>query len=101
MSGEAARKVPEPRTVTVRKTQAELGVQICGGNMHGIFVERLEDDSPAKMADGLAPGDMIVEVRRGVAASRQEARRGDFLSRPSAFFPVICIFHIFAFKLGP
>ncbi|XP_061087402.1 disks large homolog 5a isoform X2 [Conger conger] len=61
MSGEAARKVPEPRTVTLRKTQVELGVQICGGNMHGIFVEKLEDDSPAKMADGLAPGDMILE----------------------------------------
>ncbi|XP_064170634.1 disks large homolog 5a [Anguilla rostrata] len=61
MSSEPARKVPEPRTVTLRKTQVELGVQICGGNLRGIFVEKLEDDSPAKMADGLLPGDMILE----------------------------------------
>ncbi|KAJ8264329.1 hypothetical protein GJAV_G00147910 [Gymnothorax javanicus] len=61
MSGEAARKVPEPRTVILRKSQVELGVQICGGNLRGIFVEKLEDDSPAGMADGLVPGDMILE----------------------------------------
>uniref|UniRef100_A0A672MJV8 Disks large homolog 5-like n=1 Tax=Sinocyclocheilus grahami TaxID=75366 RepID=A0A672MJV8_SINGR len=54
-------KVPEPRLVTVRKTQGELGIQLCGGNLRGIFVERLEEDSPARGADGLVPGDMILE----------------------------------------
>lgn len=40
----------------------ELGVQICGGNLYGIFVESLDDDSPAKSPDGLLPGDLILEV---------------------------------------
>uniref|UniRef100_A0AAR2J0L8 Discs, large homolog 5a (Drosophila) n=1 Tax=Pygocentrus nattereri TaxID=42514 RepID=A0AAR2J0L8_PYGNA len=53
--------IPEPRVVSVRKTQVELGVQICGGNLRGIFVERLEEDSPARGADGLMPGDLILE----------------------------------------
>ncbi|XP_036382750.1 disks large homolog 5a isoform X1 [Megalops cyprinoides] len=61
MSTEAAKKIPEPRLVTVKKTQVELGIQICGGNLHGIFVEKLEEDSPAKNADVLMPGDLILE----------------------------------------
>lgn len=48
--------------VSLRKAQVELGVQICGGNLCGIFVENLEEDSPAKLADVLMPGDMILEV---------------------------------------
>lgn len=48
--------------VSVKKTQVELGIQICGGNLCGIFVENLEEDSPAKLADVLMPGDMILEV---------------------------------------
>lgn len=62
MSSEGSKKIPEPRVVSVRKTQVELGVQICGGNLCGIFVENLEEDSPAKLADVLMPGDMILEV---------------------------------------
>ncbi|XP_051507241.1 disks large homolog 5a isoform X3 [Myxocyprinus asiaticus] len=61
MSSESSKKVPEPRLVTLRKSQVELGVQLCGGNLRGIFVERLEEDSPAKRADGLMPGDIILE----------------------------------------
>ncbi|XP_051945488.1 disks large homolog 5a isoform X2 [Xyrauchen texanus] len=61
MSSENSKKVPEPRLVTLRKSQVELGVQLCGGNLHGIFVERLEEDSLAKRADGLMPGDKILE----------------------------------------
>ncbi|XP_048843263.1 disks large homolog 5a isoform X4 [Brienomyrus brachyistius] len=61
MSVGASRKIPEPRMVTLRKTQGELGIQICGGNQRGIFVEKLEDSSPAKDADVLLPGDMILE----------------------------------------
>ena len=51
--------------MTVRKAQGELGVAICGGNLHGIYVERLEDDSPARAANSLMPGDLILEVSRG------------------------------------
>lgn len=67
MSSESSKKVPEPRFVTLRKTQGELGIQLCGGNLRGIFVERLEEDSPAREADGLLPGDMILEVNRAPA----------------------------------
>ncbi|XP_066550032.1 disks large homolog 5a isoform X3 [Amia ocellicauda] len=61
MSADASKKIPDPRTVTIKKGQVELGIQICGGNVHGIFVEKLEDDSPAKGAEGLMPGDVILE----------------------------------------
>jgi len=40
----------------------ELGVQVCGGNLYGIFVESLDDESPAKSPDGLLLGDLILEV---------------------------------------
>ncbi|KAL2083599.1 hypothetical protein ACEWY4_021372 [Coilia grayii] len=61
MSSDVSRKMAEPRQVTVRRGQAELGVQICGGILRGVFVEALEDDSPAQGPDGLMPGDMILE----------------------------------------
>ena len=62
MPSDVSRKIPEPRQVTVRRGQADLGVQISGGNLRGIFVEGLEEDSPAQGPDGLMPGDMILEV---------------------------------------
>lgn len=52
----------EPRLVRLKKIQVELGVQICGGNLTGIFVESLDEDSPAKSPDGLLPGDLVLEV---------------------------------------
>lgn len=52
----------EPRLVRLKKVQVELGVQICGGNLSGIFVESLDEDSPAKSTDGVLPGDLILEV---------------------------------------
>nr|XP_015201859.1 PREDICTED: disks large homolog 5 isoform X3 [Lepisosteus oculatus] len=58
---DASKQIPEPRTVTIKKSQVELGIQICGGNLYGIFVESLEDDSPAKSTGGLMLGDMILE----------------------------------------
>ncbi|XP_026870974.2 LOW QUALITY PROTEIN: disks large homolog 5a [Electrophorus electricus] len=61
MSSESSKKLAEVRVVSVRKSQMELGVQVCGGNLCGIFVERLEEDSPAGGGDGLMPGDMILE----------------------------------------
>ncbi|XP_034049310.1 disks large homolog 5-like isoform X2 [Thalassophryne amazonica] len=50
-------RAAEPRLVRLTKIQVELGVQICGGNLCGIFVESLDDDNP----DGLLPGDLILE----------------------------------------
>lgn len=62
LPGVSTRRAAEPRLVRLKRVQAELGVQICGGNLYGIFVESLDDDSPAKTPDGLLPGDLIVEV---------------------------------------
>uniref|UniRef100_A0A5F8H610 Discs large MAGUK scaffold protein 5 n=1 Tax=Monodelphis domestica TaxID=13616 RepID=A0A5F8H610_MONDO len=55
------KRPPEARVVIIKKTQVELGVQICGGNLHGVFVADVEDDSPASGPDGLVPGDLILE----------------------------------------
>ncbi|XP_060092707.1 disks large homolog 5 [Heteronotia binoei] len=54
-------KKTEPRTIVVKKSQAELGIQICGGNLYGIFVSDIEEESPARGPDGLVLGDMILE----------------------------------------
>ncbi|XP_054291581.1 disks large homolog 5 isoform X3 [Pongo pygmaeus] len=61
IAGDANKKTLEPRTVFIRKSQLELGVHLCGGNLHGVFVAEVEDDSPAKGPDGLVPGDLILE----------------------------------------
>uniref|UniRef100_A0A8C4UQE0 Discs large MAGUK scaffold protein 5 n=1 Tax=Falco tinnunculus TaxID=100819 RepID=A0A8C4UQE0_FALTI len=55
------KRTPEPRSVVVKKSQVDLGIQICGGNLYGIFVSDVDDDSPAKGPDGLVLGDMILE----------------------------------------
>lgn len=62
LPGSSSRRAVEPRLVRLKRVQVELGVQICGGNLYGIFVENLDDDSPAKNPDGLLPGDLILEV---------------------------------------
>ncbi|XP_031997035.1 disks large homolog 5 [Hylobates moloch] len=59
--GDAKKKTLEPRVVFIKKSQLELGVHLCGGNLHGVFVAEVEDDSPAKGPDGLVPGDLILE----------------------------------------
>ncbi|KAM5236965.1 disks large homolog 5 isoform 1-T1 [Ctenodactylus gundi] len=59
--GDANKKTPEPRTVFIKKAQLELGVHLCGGNLSGVFVAEVEDDSPARGPDGLVPGDLILE----------------------------------------
>uniref|UniRef100_A0A8C2GNA9 Discs large MAGUK scaffold protein 5 n=1 Tax=Cyprinus carpio TaxID=7962 RepID=A0A8C2GNA9_CYPCA len=46
-------KQAELRLVVLRKTPVDLGLKICGGNLTGVFVEALEEDSPARGADGL------------------------------------------------
>ncbi|XP_074152840.1 disks large homolog 5 isoform X1 [Sminthopsis crassicaudata] len=55
------KRPPEPRVVIIKKSQVELGVQICGGNLHGVFVADVEDGSPASGPEGLVPGDLILE----------------------------------------
>ncbi|XP_044276212.1 disks large homolog 5 isoform X2 [Varanus komodoensis] len=55
------KRTPEPRTVLIQKSQVELGIQICGGNLYGIFVSEVDGESPANGPDGLVPGDMILE----------------------------------------
>uniref|UniRef100_A0A8C4ZXY9 Discs large MAGUK scaffold protein 5 n=1 Tax=Gadus morhua TaxID=8049 RepID=A0A8C4ZXY9_GADMO len=64
LPGSASRHAPTPsRLVRLKRTpHVELGVQICGGNLCGIYVESLDEDSPARVPEGLLPGDLIVEV---------------------------------------
>ncbi|XP_052045844.1 disks large homolog 5 isoform X3 [Apodemus sylvaticus] len=59
--GDTSKKTPDPRIVFIKKSQLDLGVHLCGGNLHGVFVAEVEDDSPAKGPDGLVPGDLILE----------------------------------------
>ncbi|KAJ8013811.1 hypothetical protein DPEC_G00033660 [Dallia pectoralis] len=62
MSSEGSRRVCEPRVVSVRRAPgAEMGLGLCGGNLHGVYVESLEEDSPARGEEGLLPGDLILE----------------------------------------
>ncbi|XP_068439515.1 disks large homolog 5-like isoform X3 [Clinocottus analis] len=61
LPGSSTLRAAEPRLVRLKRIQVELGVQVCGGNLYGIFVESLDDDSPAKSTDGLLPGDLILE----------------------------------------
>lgn len=62
MPSEGNRKVGEPRLVTVRRPGVEVGVMLCGGNLQGVYIESLDEDSPARGPDGLLPGDLILEV---------------------------------------
>uniref|UniRef100_A0A8C6PWE3 Discs, large homolog 5a (Drosophila) n=1 Tax=Nothobranchius furzeri TaxID=105023 RepID=A0A8C6PWE3_NOTFU len=55
------RKVGEPRLVTVRRPGVEVGVTLCGGNLRGVYIESLDEDSPARGPDGLLSGDLILE----------------------------------------
>ncbi|XP_028286415.1 disks large homolog 5-like isoform X2 [Parambassis ranga] len=61
LPGSVACRAAEPRLVRLKKIHVELGVQICGGNLYGIFVDSLDDYSPAKSPDGLLPGDLVLE----------------------------------------
>ena len=55
--------------MTVRRPGVEVGVTLCGGNLRGVYVESLEEDSPARGPDGLLPGDLILEVGLCVCVS--------------------------------
>ncbi|XP_054885431.1 disks large homolog 5a isoform X4 [Poeciliopsis prolifica] len=58
---EGTKKVVEPRLVTVHRPGVEVGVTLCGGNLRGVYIESLDEDSPARGPDGLIPGDLILE----------------------------------------
>ncbi|KAM8852829.1 disks large homolog 5a isoform 2-T2 [Synchiropus picturatus] len=60
-SSDGKKKVSETRLVTVRRPGVEVGVTLCGGNLRGVYIESLDEDSPARGADGLLPGDLILE----------------------------------------
>lgn len=68
--GDTSKKTSEPRIVFIKKSQLDLGVHLCGGNLHGVFVAEVEDDSPAKGPDGLVPGDLILEVSSATVGAR-------------------------------
>ncbi|XP_070696931.1 disks large homolog 5a isoform X2 [Pempheris klunzingeri] len=61
MPSEGGRKASEPRLVTVRRPGVEVGVTLCGGNLRGVYIESLDEDSPARGPDGLLAGDLILE----------------------------------------
>ncbi|XP_069394128.1 disks large homolog 5a isoform X7 [Paralichthys olivaceus] len=61
MPSEGSRKVGDPRLVTVCRPGVEVGVTLCGGNLRGVFIESLDEDSPARGPDGLLTGDLILE----------------------------------------
>ncbi|KAM6916715.1 disks large homolog 5a isoform 2-T2 [Xenentodon cancila] len=61
MQSEGNRKVGEPRLVTVRRPGVEVGVMLCGGNLRGVYIESVDEDSPARGPDGLLAGDLILE----------------------------------------
>lgn len=86
----------EPRLVRLKRIQGELGVQVCGGNLSGIFVESLEDDSPAKGPDGLQPGDLILEVLNlKVAMNHVGLSEGSFKSLGfGCFTRAACMFFL-------
>ncbi|TMS04237.1 Disks large-like protein 5 [Larimichthys crocea] len=61
MPSDGGKKAGEPRLVTVRRPGVEVGVTLCGGNLRGVYIESLDEDSPARGADGLLSGDLILE----------------------------------------
>ncbi|XP_008588929.1 PREDICTED: disks large homolog 5 [Galeopterus variegatus] len=61
IAGDTSKRTLEPRLVFIKKSPLALGVHLCGGNLHGVFVAEVEDDSPAKSPDSLVPGDLILE----------------------------------------
>ena len=67
MPSEGSRKLGDPRLVTVRRPGVEVGVTLCGGNLRGVFIESLDEDSPARGPDGLLTGDIILEVQTHIS----------------------------------
>ncbi|KAM4032893.1 disks large homolog 5 isoform 1-T1 [Anomaloglossus baeobatrachus] len=55
------KKHTEVRTVILSKSPVELGMQICGGNLHGIYVLDLDEDNASSALEGLMSGDFILD----------------------------------------
>uniref|UniRef100_A0A3B3D367 Discs, large homolog 5a (Drosophila) n=1 Tax=Oryzias melastigma TaxID=30732 RepID=A0A3B3D367_ORYME len=60
-SPQGSRKVCDPRLVTVHRPGVEVGVTLCGGNLRGVYIESVDEDSPARGSEGLLAGDLILE----------------------------------------
>uniref|UniRef100_A0A8C4F2A5 Discs, large homolog 5a (Drosophila) n=1 Tax=Dicentrarchus labrax TaxID=13489 RepID=A0A8C4F2A5_DICLA len=59
-------KQTTPTTTVIKRKKTtlpgvEVGVTLCGGNLRGVYIDSLDEDSPARGPDGLLPGDLIVE----------------------------------------
>lgn len=59
--GDINKKILELCVVFIKKFQLEFGVYLCGGNLYGVFVVEVEDDSFVKGFDGFVLGDFILE----------------------------------------
>ncbi|XP_056387323.1 disks large homolog 5 isoform X3 [Hyla sarda] len=58
---DGTKKHSEIRIVTLTKSPVELGMQICGGNLHGIYVLDLDEDNASGGLEGLLTGDFIID----------------------------------------
>ncbi|KAK2820482.1 hypothetical protein Q5P01_023441 [Channa striata] len=104
LPGSGSRRAAEPRLVRLKRTQVELGVHICGGNLHGIFVESVDDDSPAKSPDGLLPGDLIIEFNGISMKNRTKEEAYLEMLKPAetiTFKVQNCVDDLAAIKLSP
>ncbi|XP_061646772.1 disks large homolog 5a isoform X2 [Phyllopteryx taeniolatus] len=61
MHSEGNNKPGEARLVTVHRPGVEVGVTLCGGNLRGVYIDSLDEDSSARGTDSLLPGDLILE----------------------------------------
>uniref|UniRef100_A0A8C8FUF2 Discs, large homolog 5a (Drosophila) n=1 Tax=Oncorhynchus tshawytscha TaxID=74940 RepID=A0A8C8FUF2_ONCTS len=52
---------PSSKQTTPTTSPHKLGLGLCGGNLRGVYVKSLEEDSPARGPEGLQPGDLILE----------------------------------------
>lgn len=68
----------------------DLGIQICGGNLYGVFVVKVEDDSPAKGPDGLVTGDKLLEVRSILQVDPMAVRHLCTLMFCILLLPIVC-----------
>ncbi|XP_069836967.1 disks large homolog 5 isoform X3 [Dendropsophus ebraccatus] len=55
------KKHSEIRVVTLTKSPVELGMLICGGNLHGIYVLDLDEENASSGLEGLLTGDFIID----------------------------------------
>ncbi|KAM4704287.1 disks large homolog 5 [Rhinophrynus dorsalis] len=58
---EGIKRHSELRTITLSKSPEKLGLQLCGGNLHGIFVLDIEEECMTGGPEGLLKGDMFLE----------------------------------------